>query len=675
MKNATALLILFVSLIFIACTTDETIDRIELEQQKDPVTSVPDGEVDDPEDTPDEENPDEQEEQEEPDVTEAVTCYFQDIEFVSGSTTKIDCLLDLEGQEVTVPANVTLEFDGGDIFNGTMNFSGGNIDPRLLNSKLSIKGNVSMIGNEFDFFADRWGIIEGNVSSEVAENNKLIINELLQFLPTIIDGTVDFNIDKFDAYFKVDGVNENGLELATLGIKIPSNYNLNFTNNTYFRVYPNARPKPTLIYIGEGVENITLTNGKFIGDRDQHDYSDGATHEWGHLVRVGGANNITITGAEFTDATGDGIDVHGYGHAFSSDYIDSVQIFITDNTFKRNRRNQISVTGGRDVFIENNEFIDASIHTNNSSGVAPGFAIDIEAVRSSDGIEYEIAEYIYIRNNVEKGSRVGAFTIHTGDFVTIENNTVENFLSYSTTHSSTIIGNTISAVNDQQKNSGVAIFAGRFDRYDLNYNNKIIGNKIYDYGTGIKATNVDVTVANNEVIDCVNGIMLEEIKNSEFYDNKIFSTRSGSIGYGSGAAATFIDNISISQTTSETLVEVVRDPFKFYGINRGEEFENYTINLENNVVNSEGTSTFASSGINFKNNIIKNGGIRLQDAEKIVIADNDITSNTQNALRIDSGCSEVSITGNTLTTIMSCVFENNTDAVNITISNNSCNEI
>lgn len=671
MKNATALLILFVSLIFTACTTDETIDRIELEQEKDPVTSVPDEEIDDPQNTPDEEKP---EEPEEPDVTATDTCYFQDLEFVSGSTTKINCLLDLQGQAVTVPANVTLEFDGGDIFNGTMNFSGGNIDGRLLNSELTLKGNVSMIGNEFDFYADRWGIIEGNVTREIAEDNKIIMNELLQFLPTIVDGTVDFNIDKFDAYFRVDGVNEHGLELSTLGVKIPSNYNLNFTDNTHFRMYPNGGKKPTLIYIGGGVENIKLTGGKFIGDRDEHDYSDGTTHEWGHLLRIGGATNVTITGAEFTDATGDGVDVHGFGHTFDPNHVQSTQIYITDNTFIRNRRNQISVTSGTDVYIEYNDFIDASIHTSGSDGIAPGFAIDIEAYKAN-GLDYEIAEYIYIRNNVEIGSRVGSFTIHTGDFITIEDNNVENFMSYSNTHSSTIQDNVITAVDDNQINGGVGILAGRFDRYDLNYNNKILRNEINGYGTGIVVTNVDVTVAENELTNCLRGIVLEELKRAEIYDNKIFSTRSGSTGYSSGAAANYIDDVTITQTSNELLVSVDKDPFKFIGINEDSEYENYTITIENNIVTSENTSTFSSKGIIFNNNEVKNGGVRLANAEDMTISSNLITSSTQNALRLDSGCVNINISDNTLTTNMSCVFENNSDSVNVTISDNTCNEL
>lgn len=624
-------------------------------------------------DTVNENNSDNSEDENGIEATE--TCFISDFAIQENSSLTIDCLLDLEGQTINIPAGVTFIFGGGDVFNGTLSFSEtGKIDGELLNSELHIEGDVSLTTDEFIFKASRWDIIEGDVTLAEAESNKVNFNKILQLTSSLSNGILNFNVNEFDAFFKVDGVNEWDIALANLGIKIPSNFNLISTDKTFFRMYPNANIKPTLIYIGESVENITISGGNFIGDRDQHDYSDGENHEWGHILRVGGANNITITGATFSDATGDGIDVHAFGHSFDSNHVQSTEIFITNNTFERNRRNQISVTSGEYVYIENNNFIDASIHTDYSEGIAPGFAIDIEAYRAN-GIEYEIAENIFIRNNIEKGSRIGSFTIHTGDLVTIENNEVENFMSYSNTYGSSLLNNTITSVSENTANGGVAILAGRADRYDLNYDNSIIGNKIIGYGTGITITNVDVLVGENELINCDRGIVLEDIERGNFYDNKIISNIEGSTGYSSGASASFINDVIITQKNSnETLINVDADPFKFININTDVAYLNYSFNIENNIVYSESTSTFAAKGIIFYNNEIKEGGIRLSNAQDIDISNNIITTTTANAIRIDSGCSNIDISDNSFTTNQSCVFENNTDAVNVVYNNNKCVE-
>lgn len=284
-------------------------------------------------------------------ITVTETCLLSDFEIQENSTITIDCLLDLEGQTVTIPADVTFDFDGGDIFNGTLNFeSNGKIDGKLLNSDLSVEGDIELISNEFLLQAERWNILEGEVTSQVAENNKVTLNELLIFIDSLVpEDSVDFTINNLDAYFKTDGFDHNNNASIREGIIIPSNFNLILSDTVYLRMYPNDNKSPALIFIGDGVENITITGGNFIGERDEHDYSQGA-QEWGHLLRVGGANNIRISEAEFVDAMGDGIDVHGFGHSFDPYHIASTEIYITNNTFRRNRRNQISVTAGNHIY-------------------------------------------------------------------------------------------------------------------------------------------------------------------------------------------------------------------------------------------------------------------------------------------------------------------------------------
>jgi len=614
-------------------------------------------------------------EEDENTITATEACVLSDFFIQQNSTIIIDCLLDLEGETINVPSGVTFVFEGGDVFNGTLIFSeDGQIAGELLNSSLTVEGDVSMIGDEFQFYPERWDIIEGEVSSTIAESNKLKLNELLLFIDDLnaLDVTT-FNIGAFDAFFKVDGFDEvNNIELTSLGIRIPSDFNLILSDDTYIRVYPNENVRPTLVYIGDGVENITITGGHFVGDRDEHDYNAiNSTHEWGHLLRIAGANNITITQAEFIDATGDGIDVHSKGHSFDQNHIFTTDIHINGNRFVRNRRNQISITSGSEIFVENNEFIDASIHTDLSRGVAPGFAIDVEAFRQ-DGIEFEIAEDIYIRNNVESGSRIGAFTVHTGDRVVIEDNNVQSHISYSTSIETIIRNNVITAITESNQNNGTAIVAGRTDRYEANYGNLVYGNRVVDFSTGIVVTNVDIEVYDNIITNTGRGIVLEQLKDAELYDNTITSNRSGSVGYSSGAASTFIDNVIITQTNiEENLVNVQSDPFKFVTINQNAGFEDYRFTITGNNVSSPNTSTFTSKGVDFINNTILEGGVRISSAYGINILNNNITT-THDAIRIDSGCENIQVTGNVLIANGLCINENNTDAVNVVIVDNTC---
>jgi hypothetical protein len=615
-------------------------------------------------------------------ITASDTCSYSEFDIEPNNTVSISCLLDLAGEKIDVPSGVIFEFDGGDIFNGTLNFTeDGTIDGELLNLQLTVEGNVKLRSDEFVLYPSRWDIREGSVTQDVAKSNTDNLNQLLEFLPAMYselgeDNRVNFVVDEFDAFFKVDGVDQHDQESSKLGIIIPSNYNFTFTDQTYFRVYPNSAVKPALIFIGDGTENVAITGGNFVGDRDEHDYdlSKGATHEWGHLVRIGGAINVDISDASFIDATGDGIDIHDYGHSTNEDHFGSKDVYITNNTFLRNRRNQISVTAGTDIHIENNEFIDASIHTDLSNGVAPGFAIDVESYRSN-GVKLEIAEDIYITNNIESGSRVGAFTVHTGDRVTIEGNTIENHISYSTSIGSKIINNTITAIAEKDLDSGTAIIAGRTDIFEANYGNVVTGNVITDYATGIIATNTDVLVADNVMTNTSRGIVLEELTHSIIRDNIIKSNVDGSTGISSGAAASFINDVLITQTDPDvTSIDVLNTPFKFYAVNQAEGYEDYIVTVEGIKATSPATSTFASNGLEFNDNTILEGGIRISNAQNVSMIGNSITSTVADAIRIDSGNSDITIKDNVLkATTVDCILENSSENINIELSNNTCN--
>lgn len=592
------------------------------------------------------------------DVT--LPCDFNLNDVKPNATIIINCVLDLGGMTVNLPENVTLLHEGGDIVNGTLNFSeGSTFDGAFLSSTLTITGvNPVVKDSSFKFDPKRWGIVEGVVATDVALNNRNIFEDVMFKVQSF--GISTFEIDEMDAYFKVDET--TGHPVPAIGaINIPSNFHLKMTNNTHLRMQPNAYKRPTLLAVYE-VENVIIEGGYLHGDRDTHDYSSGGTHEWGHCLRIGASQNIEVKDMMIIDAAGDGIDVHANNHSFGASYNPSRNVLIINNTIVRSRRNGISITDGRDIIVEQNKFIDTGINTEFSKGADPRWAIDIEAVRGN-GLIYEIAEDIIIKNNIEKGSARGAFLVHTGDRVTIEENQTENAISLGNTIGSIIRNNSITAPEGSIANTnGTGIVAGRGDRGTANYNNKVYGNHINNFAKGIIATNTDLEVYSNTITNCIAALGTYDITNSKIHDNIINSTRGNSAGILSSAGSKFIDNVDIYNNT----INVTGAPIKFVNQNINTDYQ-FTIRA--NTMTSIKTSTFATArGFKFENNSIKSGGIHFYDAKNGVIKNNEISK----IIRLDALNENLSFIDNTI--IDGCFWNNNTDAKNITLTNNNCDQ-
>ena len=616
---------------------------------------------------------------EEPENTVNTPCDFNLTNVKEGETITIDCLLDLEEKTFNLPKDVTITFNKGEIKNGTLNFSeNGKIDGQLLNSSIVINGEAQLISSEFEFIPSKWGIVEGKTTNEISRKNRDIFETTMQKINDL--GATTFKIDKMDAYFNVDESKTDPTQFPSLtAITLPkADFTLKMTDNTHLRMQPNGAIRPTLLATFTA-NNVTIDGGVLHGDRDEHDYTKiNSTHEWGHLLRITGTKNSVFKNIKFEDATGDAIDVHALGHSFDANYTYCDNVLITNNTMIRSRRNHISITDGRNIIVEKNDFIDASIHTEKSIGVAPGFAIDVEAVRHGNprGIS-EIAEDIIIKNNTESGSRIGAITVHTGDRVTIEENKFESSVSYSTSIGTIIRNNEITATTDLNKNNGTAIVAGRDDLYDTNYNGRVYGNIIKDYAIGITITNKDIDTYDNEILNCKTGIRIATIKNARIYNNVIKSSKEDSDGIVSHPNLEYMDNVTIGEKSKGNSIEVTRTPLKFVNVNEKDGQENLKLIISNNNITSENTSNFSNTnGFEFIENTIKKGGVRIINSENGEIINNSITSTTSNGIRLDTGCKNLTIKDNIIKvtgTNLECIKVNTTDGINIDITNNTCN--
>ncbi len=552
-------------------------------------------------------------------------CDFDLSNIPSNSTVNINCLLDLKGETISLPENVNLDFEGGDITNGTLKFSGGNIDGRLLNSSLNVIGIVQLKDSIFKFLPSKWDIVQGVVNDETAKKNKDNFINLINKIKSLKGSTFSINI--FDAFFKVDvPIIESTPEKAA--ITLPSDFKLLMTNNTHLRMQPNSYEKPVLLSVADN-KRVTIEGGNLYGDRDEHDYSSGGTHEWGHLLMLKAAHNVTVKNVIFKDATGDAIDINGLKFSWEDGFNPSRDILITGNKLIRSRRNNLSITSAYNVIVENNEFIDAGIHTPLSQGTAPSFAIDIEADRSHDP-PYEIVEDVIIRNNIEKGSRKGGFLIYSGDKVIMEDNQMENSLSFSSTIGSTIRNNTLTAMSDQSRNYGAALSAGVMRREDKNYNNAVYGNTITGFSTGIRITNTDLKVYDNKVIDCTVGIAVNAITNSKVYNNEIKSTRDESDGINS-VLSKYVDELYIYNNT----IDVIRKAIRFYGINTQVGEESFRFSLKKNKITSSSGSIIDNvNGIIYDENEIRKSGIRFVKSKNSTIRNNIITSTVSHGIEM-----------------------------------------
>ncbi|TXE11666.1 hypothetical protein FUA26_06245 [Seonamhaeicola algicola] len=424
-------------------------------------------------------------------------CDFTLTNLAPNSTVIINCIMDLEGATVDIPAGVTIVYEGGDIINGTLNFLGdAEIGGELLNDTFTITGTTPQVkADYFQLIPERWGIVEGKVNDEVARNNRDILEATFFKLHDL--GIATVKIDAMDAYFKVDGYLNEGVP-EVHAVNLPSDFTLEMTDNTHLRMQPNGHFRASLMAIYDE-KNITVRGGFLHGERNEHNYnsgfvdSDGTTsgsHEWVHTMAIKGGENIVIDGVTFQDATGDGISISSIYFYFDSRHIRSKNIRIINNKFLRARRINLTLVNCEDIYIENNEFIDGGVDTPNSKGTAPSCQFNIEPVRHWDNgtlVEYERVSDVYMRNNkgILTGATGGGFNISHGNGpIIFENNTIDSSVSY-TTAEGVIIRNNV--VNKYIKAGNPS----NYNRTDFVFGNKVYGNKVYG-GIVVGGNGVDI---------------------------------------------------------------------------------------------------------------------------------------------------------------------------------------
>ena len=495
---------------------------------------------------------------------------------------------DLGGKSIEVPSNVVINYNKGEIVNGSLVFKEAKIDGKLLNHKLIIQGTPSLTSSTFKFEKSKWEITEGEVLDAVALINKETLQKVIEDVKSY--GAETFQIDELDAYFLISS--ERNLIVAhETAIKIPSDFTLEMSDNTHLRVQANKYIRYQLIDI-RGVENVNLKGGNLHGDRDYHDYSSiNSTHEWGHLIDIATGSNITIENVLLRDGSGDGINIHSIYHTFRPEYIGSNNIKITGCIFDSNRRNNLSITDGNGIIVEKNTFDNAGIDTPYSEGTAPRCAIDVEAHRERERegelIYYQRAKNIIIRDNIEKNGARGAFLVSIGEDVLIENNTTENSIGFRVGTRVKIRKNKIK-VGERKI---TAIVVGKSSYSDAIYGNEVSDNTIEGHSIGIHVLSQDISVFGNMIKDCGMGIFMRDLKDAEIYENIIRSDKVKS--YGIRGFGGVIDNLTVRDND----IDVIYPPISFSWVNSKDADANNSVLIKNNDLKGRSVSIDNSNGI------------------------------------------------------------------------------
>ncbi len=522
-------------------------------------------------------------------------CEFNLNSVEPNSTVLLDCVLDLGGQIVILPSNVTLEYQGGDIINGTLQFDNGLIDGRLMNSSLNLEGSVSLTSSIFQFKKEKWGIVEGITSDNIALRNKEILRDL--FTLTKEMGASNFEIDELDAYFLVSKEDNFPPKYRMGDIFLPSDFNLIMTDNTHLRVQPNAFAAFNLLKV-YNESNVTIRGGNLHGERDEHTYENEYGEADSMLISIEAGVNVAVEGVKMYDSSGDGIIVKSIGFTFNPDYIPSHNIRISDCYIEKSRRNNISIVNGYDVIVERTTIVDAGVNTNASYGSLPKMGIDIEAYRergaNGELILYEIAKDIVIRDNVERGSVTAAIVVFIGDDTIIENNVTENSIGYSYATGVKIRNNQITGTSSNH----ISGIGGGSPDTETTYNNEIYGNTVKGFQTGITLYNKDAKIYDNTFDGLVNGIFIpDEVENTEIYNNTFLSNVNASKGIFAHIASA--NNLIIRDNT----ISVKGSSVNFVNVNLESEDVNNEVLISDNSLTTSGQPVIQNSnGIVLSNN-------------------------------------------------------------------------
>lgn len=559
-------------------------------------------------------------------------CDFDFSTVTPGETIAIDCLINLQGRIVNFPPNITLDFEGGDLVNGTINFaSNGRIDSELLNSSLQINGEVQLRENNFLFKPSRWEIVEGNATLNDAFNNHVNIQKAVDLVKKLtpqpsFDRT-NFNIERLDAYFES---NRDAIGIPV--ILVPSNFNLNMTNETILRVFSVNNNFTSRVIRLVGVINITIRGGTIIGDRRER-----TVNRVGNvLVGITGGQNVVVDGVTMNFGSITGLTVNSIGRLGNpiddgTEYFPSRDVIIRNCVFDSNRSNNLSITDGENITVTNCRLYRAGVDIGSSRGAAPKLGVVVEPVQGQQ------VNGVRITGNFVEESAGNSILAAFGNDIFISGNTTQKGVGWNGASNVVIVDNP----------SLGGVLAGDDNGFNLSQStgNIVRGNTIRNAATGILASNDDILIENNNLIDCRVGMQLRNLRDSRVANNTIVSSVPNSFGINTQIT---VDNVIVEG--NEIRIQSGR-PFSIGGINNDDRSKLMTVRNNRFNCGSQGRIEF-SSGVVVSNNTFERSGFGITNGSNIVIDENTIATNQRDQhsffINNTSAINDITVTNNTI---------------------------
>ncbi len=417
---------------------------------------------------------------------------------------------------------------------------------------------------------DKKDIVEGEVSDEVAFNNKEVLNAAIKYAKEN-DYSI-FKIDNLDAYFDVQaGFGGSKIENYRRSIQLPSNFHLMMGDDVHIRVQPNDKRDYALLCAFDE-ENVTITGGHVWGDRYTHDYDGGDTgvQDLGYGIYFIGVENGVVDGTSANQFTGDGFIISSvvkrnndgspdnsthYGEVFWSK-----NLIVRNCTFDDNRRNGLALTDCEGALLEDNIYSNTALGGEYSAsqegyswkGVIPRHAIDLEAIQSfeEDGITLKLTEIItdVIIRNSQFPNNYGDIDFYKCERVEVYGNYFESGSGNVASFNVSIHDNVFQANGEKSRAINIkAVIRNDGSHFVKNW--KVYNNTIIGYNKGMQIGGENIEVYNNAISDFDEGIFLLTSKDNSFHDNTLTSDRNASKGYYNYPSGIEAENLTIENET------------------------------------------------------------------------------------------------------------------------------
>ncbi|AWV88019.1 right-handed parallel beta-helix repeat-containing protein [Bradymonas sediminis] len=213
--------------------------------------------------------------------------------------------------------------------------------------------------SEYQIELERWGIhADGTHAQETTDG----LNEALAWAKQNGHGTVRLGAG---TYLVGEEINAQ----YAGGVVLPGGLVFALDPDAVIQMAPNDRWNYCVVAV-VGAQDVIITGGQIRGERDAHTFAGGGAHDEGHTICIEReSERVLVENTRLSHGTGDGVLIVGAGEAGSS----SKHITIRKNEIFNHRRQGVSIVGGTNIVVEENE-----IH--HISGVAPQFGVDIESL-------------------------------------------------------------------------------------------------------------------------------------------------------------------------------------------------------------------------------------------------------------------------------------------------------